>query len=121
MMMRLKYDLDINALYIKLSDHAVARTREIDDNTSIDLDGSGAVVGIEVVSTAHPWAFEQILNEYVIPAAELGQLRAYFQPAVAARAGRSITISIDPISQSGLVPETPALTVAQDAPVCVGA
>ncbi len=32
-MMQLKYDLNVGALYIKLSDQAVARTRDIDDNS----------------------------------------------------------------------------------------
>ena len=44
--MRLKYDLDVGALYIRLTDAGVARTREVDDNTVVDLDASGGVVGI---------------------------------------------------------------------------
>ena len=79
--MRLMYDLNVGALYIRLSDQAVARTRDLDDNTSIDLDGAGDVVGIEVVSVKHPWALEDVLRGYSIPAAEAAQLRAYFQPS----------------------------------------
>jgi len=79
--MHLKYDLNVGALYIRLSDQAVARTRDIDDNTSVDLDDAGNVVGIEVVSIAHPWPLNDILRDYSIPAAEVAQLRAYFCPA----------------------------------------
>ena len=102
--MRLKYDLNVGALYIKLSDQAVARTRDIDDNTSVDLDGAGGVVGIEVISIAHPWALNVVLSDYGIPTAELVQLRAYFEPAV-----------------SGRTQEAPALSIQRNAPVCVPA
>jgi uncharacterized protein YuzE len=83
--MRLTYDLNVGALYIKLSDQTVARTRDLDDNTSVDLDDAGGVVGIEVISYAHPWAFWQILETCQLPAAEEAQLRATFpvwDPAV---------------------------------------
>jgi uncharacterized protein YuzE len=77
--MRLKYDLDVGALYIKLSDQAVARTRDVGDNTSVDLDDAGNAVGIEVISIAHRWPLNDILRDYSIPAAEAAQLRAYFE------------------------------------------
>lgn len=76
--MQLKYDLNVGALYIRLTSLPVARTREVDDNTSVDLDADGGVIGIEVISAGHPWALEDVLRDYDIPAAELAQLRAYF-------------------------------------------
>lgn len=78
--MRLKYDLNVGALYIRLSDQDVARTKDVDDNTSVDLDEAGGVVGIEVISIEHTWSLSGILRAYSIPAAEVAQLRAYFQP-----------------------------------------
>jgi uncharacterized protein YuzE len=103
-MMRLKYDLNVGALYIKLGDQPVARTQDIDDNTSVDLDSAGGVVGIEVVSIAHPWALNAILSDYNIPPAEVAQLRAYF--------GRTA---------QGLPQEAPALSIGRNAPSCVPA
>jgi uncharacterized protein YuzE len=102
--MHLKYDLNVGALYIRLSDQAVARTQDIDDNTSVDLDDAGNVVGIEVVSIAHPWPLNDILRDYTIPAAEAAQLRAYFCPAT-----------------PGVPQEVPALSVERNAPVRVAA
>ena len=98
--MQLKYDLNIGALYIRLTDHAVARTRGIDDNTNVDLDDAGNVVGIEVISIAHPWAFDDALRDYDIPADEVAQLRAYFQGVIC-----------------GAVPAKPGLTIQEHAPV----
>lgn len=78
--MRLDYDFDVNALYIGLAhpDAEVARTVEIDDNTGVDLAADGTVVGIEVISLAHPWPVADILARFPIPEAEERQLRAYF-------------------------------------------
>jgi uncharacterized protein YuzE len=100
--MRLKYDLNIGALYVRLADRPTARTREIDDNTFIDLDEDGDVVGIEIISIAHPWALGDILREYSIPPDEVAQLRAYFQR--------------DDMSS---VLETPAVSMDRNAPALV--
>jgi uncharacterized protein YuzE len=104
--MRLKYDLNVRALYISLSDQAVARTRQIGDNTAIDLDAAGVVVGIEVISVDHPWPLREILAGYRLPAGEEAKIRAYFQPSppVTVRGSRPDTpqeapaLSIAPIS-----------------------
>jgi len=83
-MMRLEYDLNVGALYISPSDQAVARTHEVDDNTSVDLDADGQLVGIEVISLMHRWPLSDILATYDIPADEAAQLRAYFFPRLPA-------------------------------------
>ena len=103
-MMQLKYDLNVGALYIKLSDEAVARTLDVDDNTSVDLDSAGGVVGIEVISIAHPWALSAVLSDYSIPPDDVAQLHAYFERTA-----------------SGLSDEAPALSIARNAPTCVPA
>jgi uncharacterized protein YuzE len=107
--MRLKYDLNVGALYIGLSDRAVARTRAVDDNTCIDLDENGAVVGIEVIAIGHPWPLEDVLRDYSIAAAAAAQLRAYFRPS-------------PPVTVRGSLPDTtqeaPALSIA---PISVAA
>ena len=77
--MRLRYDLNVGALYISLSDQPVTRTQEIDDNTAVDLDADGTIVGIEVISIAHPWPLPEILARYRIPAGEEAQIRTYFR------------------------------------------
>lgn len=100
--MRLKYDLNIGALYVRLADRPVARTRELDDNTSVDLDEDGGLIGIEVISIEHPWAIDDILRDYGIPSNEVAQLRAYFQP-----------------SDIGPVLETPAVSMDRNASVLV--
>ncbi len=78
--MQLEFDLNAGALYIRLSDAEIARTREAGDNAAVDLDAAGGVVGIEVISAAHPWPLADILASYDIPAGEVAQIRTYFRP-----------------------------------------
>jgi uncharacterized protein YuzE len=99
--MRLRYDLNVGALYIRLADHPVARTREIDDNTFVDLDAGGAVVGVEVISIEHPWAFKDVLRDYAIAPDEEAQLRAYFA------------------DEAGAVQERPEVSMRRNDPVLV--
>jgi uncharacterized protein YuzE len=99
--MRLKYDLNVGALYIGLADGPVARTREIDDNTLVDIGLDGSVVGIEVVSIEHPWALDDILRDYEIAPDEAAQLQAYF------------------MDETGEVRESPEVSMRGYAPVLV--
>lgn len=119
--MRLKYDLNVGALYIKLSDQAVARTRELDDNTSVDLDNVGGLVGIEVISYRHPWALWEILEAYSMPDADRSQLLATFpawHPSVTENGRLSHQRAPDP-SPTAL--DGPTFSVKSPAPTLVPA
>ncbi|HEX4829585.1 MAG TPA: DUF2283 domain-containing protein [Trebonia sp.] len=76
--MKLEYDLNAGALYIRLTGAAIARTAEAGDNAAVDLDADGGVVGIEVVSVAYPWPVAEVLATYRVPAREATEIRAYF-------------------------------------------
>lgn len=76
--MKLEYDLNAGALYIRLSDAEIARTAEAGDNAAVDLDASGGVVGIEVIAVGYSWPLTDILDTYGIPPREAAELRAYF-------------------------------------------
>ncbi len=76
--MKLEYDLNAGALYIRLSDAEIDRTAEAGDNAAVDLDASGGVVGIEVISVGFPWPLTDILAKYSVPPTEAAELRAYF-------------------------------------------
>lgn len=101
--MQLEFDLNVGALYIRLSDADVARTREAGDNTAVDIDAAGNVVGIEVISAVHPWPLADILAAYTIPPGEAAQLRSYFQSQ-----------GMSPARQ-----ESPKLSIASPAPTRV--
>jgi uncharacterized protein YuzE len=77
-MIRQSYDLDADALYIKLTNRKVARTAEIDEGTLVNLDLDGGIVGIEVLQPARAWPLEEILARFSVSEDDSEQLRAYF-------------------------------------------
>lgn len=94
--MLLSYDLDAGALYIKLSDEPVARTKQVDDSTLVDLDDAGNVRGIEATSLIGSLPLDAILRTYQVPASEEAQLRAYFQRSGAALASPTVSAGRTP-------------------------
>lgn len=79
MTMQLEYDLNVAALYIRLSGEPVAQTDEAGDDAAVDLDAAGRVVGIEILSAAGQRALPGILASYDIEAADAEQIKAYFK------------------------------------------
>ncbi len=47
--MKIRYDPEADAMYIKLRDSEVVKTKKIDRNTILDLDKNGQVIGIELL------------------------------------------------------------------------
>lgn len=62
--MKIRYDSDADAVYIKLRDIKIAETKKIDDYTILDYDKSGNLIGIELlfVSEQNP----SLLNEFKV-------------------------------------------------------
>ena len=50
--MKITFDKKADAVYIEFSDADFASNRKIDDNTIIDLDKDGNVLGIELLSVS---------------------------------------------------------------------
>lgn len=81
-MIRQSYDLDADALYVKLADQKVARTAEIDEGTLVNLDADDNIVGIEVIQPERQWPLDEILRSFGVSPEQALELRTYFfQPA----------------------------------------
>ena len=50
--MRLTYDPEADALYLKLGTSRIAETEEVAPNVMLDLDETGNVVGVEVLGVS---------------------------------------------------------------------
>ena len=50
--MKITYDPEVDALYIKLRE-GVARTERLTDDLAVDYDSNGVVVGIELLRAKH--------------------------------------------------------------------
>ncbi len=47
--MKISYDEEADALYIKLKEGEVVKTKEVDKNTMLDYDRQGNLLGIELL------------------------------------------------------------------------
>ena len=73
--MRVRYDPDVDILYIRLSDAAIADSESVEPNLVLDRDAEDNVVGIEVLwasslSGAAPMAMAfEVVNAVAVPKA----------------------------------------------------
>lgn len=68
--MKIRYDPDADALYIKFREDEVDHTREIDQNTIVDFNGNNEVIGVEVlfVRERNPNLLREFQVENLVPA-----------------------------------------------------
>jgi uncharacterized protein YuzE len=60
--MKIEYDNEIGALYIRLQEKYVDRTVEIAEGLNIDLDESGKMIGLEVLDAVERYSLSDIFN-----------------------------------------------------------
>ena len=60
--MKIEYDSEIDALYIRLQEKYVDRTVEIEEGLNIDLDKSGKMIGFEVLDAVDRYSLADIFN-----------------------------------------------------------
>lgn len=58
------YDLEADAVYLRLAKGKVARTIDLDDGTLVDLDKAGKPLGIEVISPARDWPIDEFARRF---------------------------------------------------------
>ncbi len=47
--MKIEYDNEAGALYIRIQEKEICRTREIEEEVNLDLDEQGATIGLEII------------------------------------------------------------------------
>ena len=60
--MKVEYDADADAVYIRLKDREIASTREIEDNIIADIDARGKLLGIELLFVSDYLSADDIRN-----------------------------------------------------------
>ncbi len=60
--MKIEYDNEIDALYIRLQEKIVDRTLEIEEGLNIDFDESGKMIGLEVLDAVERYSLADIFN-----------------------------------------------------------
>lgn len=77
-----EYDLDANALYLRLAEGTAARTIEIDDSTNVDLDAAGKLLGIEVLNPGSGWPLIPVLRQFRVSDEDAAMLLAGYAHSV---------------------------------------
>lgn len=60
--MKIEYDKEVDALYILFRDVTPTDTADIEDGVTVDLDGDGHIVGIEILDASERLGIESLLN-----------------------------------------------------------
>jgi uncharacterized protein YuzE len=60
--MRIEYDKEIDALYVRLQEKYVARTVEIEEGLNLDLDENGKLIGLEVLDATDRYSLADVFN-----------------------------------------------------------
>ena len=60
--MKIEYDREVDALYVRLQEKYVARTVEIEEGLNLDLDASGKLIGLEILDATERYPLADIFN-----------------------------------------------------------
>lgn len=60
--MKIEYDGEIDALYIRLQEKYVAKTIEIEEGLNIDLDENGRLIGLEILDATERYSLADVFN-----------------------------------------------------------
>ena len=60
--MKIEYDQEVDALYIRIQQKKVYRTREIEEGVNLDFDNSGKVIGLEIIGATERYGLKDIFN-----------------------------------------------------------
>lgn len=60
--MKIEYDKEVDALYIRIQEKEVARTEEISEGVNLDFDADGRLIGLEVLGATKSYSLSDIFN-----------------------------------------------------------
>ncbi|EKD22164.1 MAG: hypothetical protein ACD_87C00132G0004 [uncultured bacterium] len=60
--MKIEYDRDVDALYVRLQEKFVAKTVEVDEGINIDFDDGGRLIGLEILDATERYTLSDIFN-----------------------------------------------------------
>ncbi len=60
--MRIEYDREVDALYIKIQDKEVSHTKELEEGVNLDIDNEGKIIGLEIIGATERYGRKNIFN-----------------------------------------------------------
>ena len=60
--MRIEYDYEVDAIYIRFQEKLVARTKEVEDGINLDFDENGEIIGLEILDAKKRFSEKDLFN-----------------------------------------------------------
>lgn len=60
--MRIEYDREVDALYIRIQEKEVYRTKELEEGINLDIDEEGKIIGLEIIGALERYNRKDIFN-----------------------------------------------------------
>ncbi len=60
--MKIEYDKEVDAIYIRIQEKEVAHTKEIEEGINLDIDHEGKIIGLEIIGATERYDLKDIFN-----------------------------------------------------------
>ena len=60
--MKIEYDREVDALYIRIQEKEVYRTKELEEGINLDIDKEGKIIGLEIIGALERYNRKDIFN-----------------------------------------------------------
>ena len=60
--MKIEYDREVDALYIRIQEKEVFRTKELEEGINLDMDETGKIIGLEIIGALERYNQKDIFN-----------------------------------------------------------
>lgn len=60
--MKIEYDKEVDALYIRIQEKKVSRTKEVEEGINLDFDAQGKIIGLEIIGATERYRAKDIFD-----------------------------------------------------------
>lgn len=60
--MKIEYDREVDALYIRIQEKEISKTKEVAEGINLDMNEEGKIIGLEIIGATERYALKDILN-----------------------------------------------------------
>jgi len=60
--MKIEYDNEVDALYIRIQEKSVFKTKELEEGVNLDIDEEGKIIGLEILDAKQRYSQKDIFN-----------------------------------------------------------
>jgi len=60
--MKIEYDREVDALYIRIQEKEVYKTKELEEGINLDFDKEGKMIGLEIIGAIERYNQKDIFN-----------------------------------------------------------